>query len=217
MFSLYINKKCLAGFFGIFLFFLPAVVLAHHPLNGMTPSNFFEGLLSGIGHPIIGLDHLAFILAAGVLAWKLGKPMMLLAGFILATVAGSLIISSGANFGFKEPLILLSVAFVGATLIWQKKFDSKLALVFYALAGFMHGSAYGEAIIGAEATPIIAYLIGFALVQFAIAFAASQTINFLSKNAEEKFQFTRVTGAMVLGIAVTYGFEMAESAIFAGV
>ena len=32
---------------------------AHHPMGGVTPSSFGEGLLSGIGHPIIGLDHLA--------------------------------------------------------------------------------------------------------------------------------------------------------------
>jgi urease accessory protein len=33
---------------------------AHHVMGGETPSTFVDGLLSGIGHPIIGADHLAF-------------------------------------------------------------------------------------------------------------------------------------------------------------
>src|SRR5262249_57584778 len=39
---------------------------AHHMMGGRTPSTFMEGLLSGLGHPVIGLDHLAFLLAVGV-------------------------------------------------------------------------------------------------------------------------------------------------------
>ncbi|PKO63289.1 MAG: urease accessory protein UreJ, partial [Betaproteobacteria bacterium HGW-Betaproteobacteria-17] len=34
--------------------------LAHHPMGGMTPQTLSQGLLSGLGHPVIGLDHLAF-------------------------------------------------------------------------------------------------------------------------------------------------------------
>ena len=213
--NMVISNKSFFRILSVLFFCAPILAIAHHPLDGMTPSNFFEGLLSGIGHPIIGLDHLAFVLAAGVLAWKMGKPIMLLTGFIIATAIGSIIISMGVSFEFKEPLILLSVALVGFSLVWKKQLDDKLVLLFYVLAGFMHGSAYGEAIVGAEATPIVAYLVGFAIIQFAIAFAAAQIIKFFSKGTEDNIQFARITGAMVMGIAVTYGFEMAESAMFA--
>ncbi|NJN32344.1 MAG: hypothetical protein HC824_19395, partial [Synechococcales cyanobacterium RM1_1_8] len=30
--------------------------LAHHPLGGRLPTNAFEGLMSGLAHPILGLD-----------------------------------------------------------------------------------------------------------------------------------------------------------------
>src|SRR5215510_12231222 len=30
---------------------------AHHVMGGKTPSTFVEGLLSGVGHPVIGPDH----------------------------------------------------------------------------------------------------------------------------------------------------------------
>ncbi len=197
-----------------FTFCLPALAFAHHPLDGMMPKNFTDGLLSGIGHPIIGLDHLAFVIAAGVLAWKLGKPIALLAGFIVATAVGSLVVSSGISFSFKEPLILVSVAVIGFLLIRQQNFGGQIAMFFYPIAGFLHGAAYGEAVVGAEATPVVAYLIGFTIVQFAIGIAASRIIKFLSNNPEQTSQYVRVTGAVVFGIAVTYGFEMAETAIF---
>ena len=42
--------------------------LAHHPFGGETPRTIAEGLLSGLGHPVIGLDHLAFTVAIGTIA-----------------------------------------------------------------------------------------------------------------------------------------------------
>lgn len=196
------------------LLFLPAMAFAHHPMGGQTPSTFMQGFLSGIGHPVIGLDHLAFVIAAGVLAWKMAKPMRLLASFIVATAIGSLVVVSGLSLSVTEPLVLLSIALLGASLLRKKLPNEYLATVFFVLAGFFHGCAYGDAVVGAETTPIIAYLIGFAAIQFTIAFAAAQSIALLSKNAEERLAYARMTGAMVFGIAVTYGFEMAESALF---
>src|SRR4051794_14567406 len=40
---------------------------AHHFMGGALPQTWLEGLLSGLGHPVIGLDHAAFIVAAGFL------------------------------------------------------------------------------------------------------------------------------------------------------
>ena len=41
-----------------------------------------------------------------------------------------------------------------------------------ALAGILHGYAYAESIFGAEATPLVAYLVGFSVIQLGIAAAA---------------------------------------------
>ena len=41
---------------------------AHHVMGGRMPSTFAEGILSGIGHPKIGLDHFAAVVAVGCLA-----------------------------------------------------------------------------------------------------------------------------------------------------
>ncbi len=51
--------------------------LAHHPMGGVTPATFADGLLSGLGHPVIGLDHFAAVIAVGALAVRAprrGRP-----------------------------------------------------------------------------------------------------------------------------------------------
>jgi len=52
-------------------------VMAHHPLNGMPMETFSHGVLSGIGHPILGFDHLFFILIVGVAAVFSGRKYLL--------------------------------------------------------------------------------------------------------------------------------------------
>ena len=53
---------------GIGLFAITPAALAHHPLGGRLPANLLEGLMSGLAHPIIGIDHFVFVMAAGLLA-----------------------------------------------------------------------------------------------------------------------------------------------------
>ncbi|MEM6866945.1 MAG: HupE/UreJ family protein [Cyanobacteria bacterium P01_C01_bin.121] len=42
--------------------------LAYHPFGGNVPGTIWTSLLSGIGHPVIGLDHLAFVIAVSLMA-----------------------------------------------------------------------------------------------------------------------------------------------------
>ena len=56
-------------FFLVILLILPKIVFAHHPLNGVMMENFNDGFLSGIGHPILGLDHLTFIIGIGLISY----------------------------------------------------------------------------------------------------------------------------------------------------
>lgn len=47
-------------------------------------TNFFEGFLSGLVHPVIGLDHLAFVIAIGLIAAGQINGAIIPAGLILA-------------------------------------------------------------------------------------------------------------------------------------
>ena len=54
------------GLTGLISTTVPA--FAHHVMGGKTPSTFREGILSGLGHPVIGIDHFAAVVAVGCLA-----------------------------------------------------------------------------------------------------------------------------------------------------
>ncbi len=150
----------------------PLPALAHHPMGGAVPSTAWEGFASGVGHPVIGLDHLAFLLAAGVLAATLDarRGAFAILAFVVGGFLGSLAHVAGVGFGPVEALVALSVVAAGGALLWR---GVPVALVpaGFALAGLAHGHAFAEAVIGAEATPVIAYLAGLALTQAAIGLA----------------------------------------------
>ena len=146
---------------------LPLPAAAHHPMDGAMPQTLWQGFASGIGHPVIGLDHLAFLLAAGVLAAALPRSQALraVAGFLAAGMAGLALHMAGIGIGMTEALVAASVLLAGLALLIAKRVSASALLLGFALAGLFHGHAFAEAVIGAEATPIIAYLAGLAVIQ----------------------------------------------------
>ena len=150
----------------------PVPAFAHHPMGGAVPSTLWEGLASGVGHPVIGLDHLAFLLAAGVLAATLpaSRGVLAVLAFVLGGFLGSLAHIAGIGFGPVEILVAASVAAVGAALL--AAVSGAWILAAFAVAGLFHGHAFAEAIIGAEQGPLVAYLAGLTVTQAAIGLGA---------------------------------------------
>ena len=147
---------------------LPA--MAHHAMGKAPPSTLMQGLLSGFGHPVIGVDHLLFILAVGVAVYCFGQGIAALLVFLPCALAGTLLHLYAPNVPYADAWVALSLILLGVLLFRRSALlDSQAALALFALSGLVHGYAYGEAIIGAEPTPLLAYLTGFTLVQFAIA------------------------------------------------
>jgi urease accessory protein len=146
---------------------LPLPAAAHHPMGGAMPQTLWQGFASGIGHPVIGLDHLAFLLAAGVLAAALPRNQALraIAGFLAAGMLGLTLHMASIGLGMTEALVAASVLLAGLALLVAKRVSARTLLLGFALAGLFHGHAFAEAVIGAEATPIIAYLAGLAVIQ----------------------------------------------------
>lgn len=150
------------------------LALAHHVMDGALPSTFSQGLLSGFGHPIIGIDHLAFIVAVGLISLRFQKRFLLPLAFVAATLAGTGVHLLALNLPLVEIAIALSVLLLGALLLLQAPAFLPAILGVFAVAGLFHGYAYGESIIGAEQSVLLAYLLGFALIQYAIAVVAMQ-------------------------------------------
>src|SRR3712207_4035308 len=131
----------------VLLVALAEPALAHHPMGGRVPVSFTEGLLSGFGHPIIGLDHLVAVLAVGALAAAHRAGVMLTLGYVVAMIFGVALHLQGVTLSGAEFLVALSVILLGVLLARKSVVQSGALLGLFALAGLLHGYALGESII----------------------------------------------------------------------
>jgi len=151
---------------------LPGLAWAHHFMGGGTPQTFVQGLLSGLGHPVIGLDHAAFIVAAGFLLATVQGGMWGVFALIVGALLGAALHLAGVGLPGAEVGVALSAILIGGVVMARRRVGLAWLAGGLALAGALHGYAYAESIFGAEKAPLAAYLIGFSLVQFGIAAAA---------------------------------------------
>jgi urease accessory protein len=215
LFNFFKNQKFLPfTLLGTVLFFTALIepAAAHHMMGGRTPATFLAGFLSGLAHPVIGLDHFAFVVAVGLLAALSGRRGAIIpAAFILATLAGTGIHLLNFNLPLPEVAIAAFLLLSGILLAGESRPNLFLLAGTAAAAGIFNGYAYGEAIVGAEMTPLLAYLAGFALIQLAIAFAAYQVGQFALNRANERpSRLLRVAGFILAGV----GAAFLSSAVF---
>ncbi len=188
---------------------------AHHPMGGALPATFWHGLLSGFGHPVIGFDHFAFIVAVGLVAAFAARRYATPLAFVVATVGGCLLQVAGIALPLAEIAITGSVVLLGGIALFGRRLALAPLLVLFAGAGLFHGWAYGEAIVGAETTPLLAYLLGFALIQYAIAAGVVWATRALWKAEAASALQPRLAGALVAGIGLAFLVETLEGMIFA--
>lgn len=188
----------------------PGVAHAHHAMGGKLPSTFSQGFLSGLGHPVIGMDHLAFTIGVGLLAAFIGYRFLLPLVFVAATLLGTGIHMMSLDLPAAEMVIALSVAVAGILVVAQSKLPVALLAGGFAAAGLFHGYAYGESIVGAETTVVGAYLLGFSVIQYAIAVGAGQVFAMLAdKDGTMATSYAKVAGGAMAGVALMILSEMA--------
>jgi len=150
--------------------------LAHHAMDGQTPATFVQGLLSGLGHPVIGFDHLAALIGVGLVSSRFARGLTLPAFWVVAMAAGVALHLGSADLPYAELLVALSVVVIGIAATVRSTLPYAAIATLFAIGGAVHGYALGESIVGAESTPLAAYLIGLVVVQTAlttgIAYAA---------------------------------------------
>jgi urease accessory protein len=171
-------------------------------MGGAMPTTFMEGFLSGIGHPVIGIDHLAFIVAIGIAAAFFGGGIGIVAGFIAASSVGVLAHVIELNVPLVEPLVATSVVVAGAALAIGFTSTRMGWLAIAIIAGLFHGYAFGEAVVGAERTVIGAYLIGLAIIQAAIAAIAMFLSSRFLVSAEPSPMPLRATGGALAALGL---------------
>ena len=140
----------------------------HHPFEGGEPQelNLLQGLVSGLGHPLLGADHLVFLLAVVVMAALTTRRWLLP---LLATgLAGSaLAVLLGAAPADNPALALELVVSLGLAAAGLAHGGWLPAWTLLPLMG-VHGFLLGEPMIGSEPTPLAAYGLGLLLSQGAL-------------------------------------------------
>lgn len=173
-----------------------APVHAHHAMDGDLPQTFLQGLLSGLGHPVIGLDHLAAIIGVGALVGIARRGVAPLFAFSAAMMAGVALHIGKIGLPGGELLVGLVTFAIGALLIGRAVLSPALLTALFALVGVVHGHALGESIVGAEPAPIAAYLGGLFIIQTAIGWVAyAVTQRFMAGRA-------RAAALSIVGILV---------------
>src|SRR5713226_8059778 len=174
---------------------------AHHVMGGKTPSTFMEGLLSGLGHPVIGPDHLAFLLAVGVVVGVGGLNLALLAVFVAAMAIGVVAHANGIGLPAAEIIVALSVLLAGFLIARGRALPVAIWTTLFAVAGLFHGYAFGESIFGAETAPLGSYLLGLVAVQSALTVGIALVARRMGAGVSELAP--RLAGALIVGVGFT--------------
>ena len=175
-------------------------------MDGKLPQTFLQGLLSGFGHPVIGVDHLAAIVGVGILAALAGRSAAVVLAFSVAVIAGVGLHLSGIDLPASELFVGLTTLLIGALVILRQSMSAGRALLLFALAGLVHGYALGESIVGAEASPLVAYLLGLLIMQTAIGVVVYAAVRSLARWP------ARTTGLTVAGVLVALAGGIATAA-----
>jgi urease accessory protein len=176
---------------------------AHHVMDYAMPATALEGLLSGLGHPVIGVDHLLFIAGAGVLAARFKRGYLLPLLFVVASVAVAGMRYLGVDVGLDELWIAGSLVVLGAIMVAAQKPAGGVVAGLFLVAGALHGYALAEAIVGAERTPLVAYLTGLTLIQCAIALTAWWIATWLATH-RPRVPLQRLVGAAVAAAGLVF-------------
>jgi len=136
-------------------------------VSGMTFAHsgheHVSSFMSGLSHPLGGLDHLLAMLAIGLWAFSLGGRALWVvpAAFVLAMLAGGSLAVAGLNVPFVEQGILLSVIVLGVLVLGAKRLPVLACMIIAGGFAMFHGAAHGsEMPINANG---VQYALGFVL------------------------------------------------------
>ncbi|WP_105255725.1 HupE/UreJ family protein [Pseudoalteromonas sp. T1lg75] len=150
--------------FALLLIF-PELSYAHGQLSA-------DGFVSGLLHPVLGIDHLLAMLAVGVASTLMHRYAVITAPatFVLVMALSAYLAMQGWYLSYIELGISVSVLILGALIHLLVKFKSSwLSLLMYlaiALFAVFHGYAHGSEI--PQAANPIHFLAGFVLATAAI-------------------------------------------------
>ena len=164
-----------------------------------TPATIRDGLLAGLGQPVVVLNHLAAVIAVGCLAATRPKGVLPAVIYALATVIGA-----GAHIGERtvaDAPVFAALTTVALGLLIFRKNPLRRDVVFalFAGTGLINGYVMGAVVAAAQRDPIIGYLIGLASIEIGIALAVMFGVQALAGRDQLQLLAMRVIGAFAVG------------------
>ena len=178
-------------------------VLAHHVMDGDVPATSLVGFISGLGHPIVDLEHLAFIIGVGLIAWLHKRTYSLPLLFLIGMIVGVFVQFNFRELYSVEVAIAISVMAIGTLVVWPRTLNTRTILLAIGVAGALHGYAYGASILGADPFPIAGYLIGLLLVQFGVMILVVNLVDRLKTQGQARI-LLRTGGSVVLLVGLAF-------------
>ncbi len=148
------------------------------------------GLMAGLTHPFVGLDHLLAMIAVGIWAGQLGGRAVWLIPltFVSVMVAAATLASFGLLLPLMEPVIACSVLVLGLLIAGSVRLPTSVGVLLVGLFAVFHGYAHGLEL-PQTASPIL-YGAGFVL---ATALLHGLGIGFVLNSRQHKM-LQRVAG-----------------------
>ena len=171
---------------------------AHHAMGGEMPTTLAQGLISGLAHPVIGPDHLAFVVGVGILSAFVPRGWILPAMFLVAGAFGTALHLGGFGIPAAETLVAISVLLMAAAIWFRGRKPIALFAALCGLGGLVHGYALAESIIGSEPTPFLAYLLGLLAVQLAISLLVRQAVLWIASERPTLARPTALAASMAM-------------------
>lgn len=148
---------------GLFCYLLLIPTAEAHSFSTET-----TGLIQGLIHPFLGLDHLLAMIAVGIWAGQLGgkSAWLLPLSFLSAMVIGSGLGYLGIALPVVEPMIASSVLALGLIIVSAVRLSLLTAMSLIAWFALFHGAAHGLEL-PSNASPLL-YGLGFVLATAAL-------------------------------------------------
>ena len=175
---------------------------AHHPfgMGDSTDLSALQGLLSGIGHPLLGPDHLLFLLAIAFIG--LQRPRAWVIPLLAAGLGGSVL---SQFIPLPEALAPWAEAIVSFSLVVEGLIALTMASTVWLLPLVaLHGFLLGSTIVGAETNPLFTYFLGLLIGQGALLLVVTSW----SKTVLERLgsQGKRLGAGIWMGIGIAFAW-----------
>jgi hydrogenase/urease accessory protein HupE len=192
---------------------LAAPAYAHAPDLETTLPPLGDYFRLGVFHILIGFDHLVFLLGVVLIASRTRSVLLAVTAFTVAhslTLAMSVLGVASISPRLVEPLIALSVAYVGLENFWLRDAGKRFRLTF--VFGLLHGFGFAGALqeIGVpedSAAPALAlFNLGVEAGQLLVLAGLWPLLLWL-RNGAQFVRFARVVSAVIVVLGAGWALE----------